>query len=134
MDRIQKHTCDNTFRTGEGDVQTNLNSWLMRVAYQKDNYILQDIDRKKEAILVKNQAIVSVYEYAPNKLVAYCFNSCILIIENWEITKQIDDRDEKNTTKLSIAPVLGFDEETFPFIVLTGQSSFNILNVKDEHF
>ena len=106
----------------------------MRVSYKKDSYSLQDIDRKKEAILVKNQAIVSVYEYAPTKLVAYCFNSCILIIENWEITKQIDDRDEKNTNKLSIAPVLGFDEVTFPFIILTGQSSFNILNVKDEHF
>ena len=105
----------------------------MRVSYDKDTKTLKDVNRRQEAILIKNKAIISVYEYAPNKMVVYCYNSCLLIIENWEIKKQIEEKDEHNTNKLSIGPMPGFDEKTFPFIVLTGSSTFNILNVKDDH-
>ena len=47
--------CENTFKTGDAEMfATNLNTWLMRVAYDKENRTLKDVNRKKEAILIKN--------------------------------------------------------------------------------
>ena len=59
----------------------------MRIAYDKENQSLRDIDRRKEAILIKDLAVISVYEYALSKMVVYCYNSYILVLEKWQIMK-----------------------------------------------
>ena len=37
----------------------------------------------------------------------------------------------KNQNKYSIEPIPGFDIEKFPFLVCSGESSFNLFSVKD---
>ena len=46
---------------------------------------------------------------------------------------KIDDPDGKNINKYAIVPFLGFDLKTFPFIVTSGESTFNIVNVNTGH-
>ena len=47
-DNILKNMCQNTFKIRDGELSgANLNTWLMRVAYDKDNHSLKDLDRTK---------------------------------------------------------------------------------------
>ena len=55
----------------------------------------------------------------------------VFIVDSWEIVKRVEDSDFKNIDKYFMTTMPGFDEETFPFILLSGESSINILNVND---
>ena len=44
---------------------------------------------------------------------------------------RIEDQDFKNINKYFIETMPGFDEETFPFVVLSGAGSYNIINAND---
>ena len=72
-------------------------------------------------------------EYRPNKMVIYAQPTHLFIVHNWKVLKRIEDDDSKNIAKFFISPIPNFDETTFPFIVMSGESSFNILNVQDGH-
>ena len=57
----------------------------------------------------------------------------LFIVHNWKVVRRINDVDQKNINKYSINMFPGFDAEDFPFLVCSGESSFNIVNVKTGH-
>ena len=90
-------------------------------------------DIENESMLFKNESCLAICEYAPNKMVIYGRVVHLFIIHDWEFVMKIEDDDFKNTNKYFINPIQNFDEKTFPFLVMSGESSFNILNVQDGH-
>ena len=81
-------------------------------------------------MVFKNEACVAVCEYASNKMVFYATPTHLFIVHNWKVIMTVKDEVEKNTHKQFISPLPKFHEENFPFLLLSGESSFNILNVQ----
>ena len=88
---------------------------------------------KTESILFKVEAIQGVCEFAKNQFVFYGRQEHLFIVKDWKVVKRINDSDSKNINKYSINMFHGFDINNFPFIVTSGESTFNILNVKTGH-
>ena len=54
----------------------------------------------------------------------------IFLVNNWKVTRRINDPDTKNINKYTYYQFPEFDEEDFPFVVSSGESTMNIVNVK----
>lgn len=57
----------------------------------------------------------------------------MFIIRDWQVAQKIDDPNESNIRKLSFNFFPGFSQESFPFLVVSGDSSFNLINTKTGH-
>ena len=55
----------------------------------------------------------------------------LLVVHNWKVLDKILDKNQANTSKYWMQMMPGFDEETFPFIVCSGSTTFNLINVRD---
>ena len=69
-------------------------------------------------------------EYAENKLFMTGRIHMFLIFD-WKEVVFIPDPNLSNTYKLFAFPVPDFDEEKNPFIAVCGETSLNLLNVKN---
>ena len=107
------------------------NTWVMRCEINQETLELMDVDKKEESILLKNEACQAICEFAPNKMAIYARPAHLFIVHDWEVVRRIEDSDMKNQNKYSIEPIPGFDIEKFPFLVCSGESSFNLFSVKD---
>ena len=54
----------------------------------------------------------------------------LLLLDNWQVTGYITDSQKGNLYKTWIAPLPDFDLDTFPFLVVSGRESFNLVNLK----
>ena len=64
------------------------------------------------------------------KMIFYGRQEHLFIVHDWKVVLRIDDPDASNINKYSITPFAGFDLAKFPFVVTSGESSLNIVNVK----
>ena len=80
---------------------------------------------------MKNEVIGSVLEYVKDKMLVHVTSRDFLVVHNWQVVNSIHDLNFGNTLKLWLAPLPGFDEETFPFVVASGWQSYNLINVSD---
>ena len=55
----------------------------------------------------------------------------LLIVDNWKVTAHIQDQNPANIGKYWLHTMPGFDEENFPFLVCSGDATFNLVNVRD---
>ena len=133
-----------TFQVGNGKVtstdtdhiyqgNTMQNTWCMRWNFDGDRMKIAPANMKTQSILFKVEAIQGVCEYAKNEFVFYGRQEHLFIVKNWEVSRRINDNDSKNINKYSINMFHGFDLNDFPFIVTSGESTFNIVNVKTGH-
>lgn len=133
-----------TFQVGNGKVteedtdhiyqgNTMQNTWCMRWKFDAERLQVGPVDMKTNSILFKTEAIQGVCEYAPNKFIFYGRQEHLFLVDNWRVTKRINDPDSKNINKYSINMFEGFNLEAFPFIVTSGESTFNLVNVKTGH-
>ena len=53
----------------------------------------------------------------------------LFIVLNWKVIHKIIDPDVKNVEKISFTLFPSFSLERFPFMVISGESSINIVNV-----
>ena len=53
----------------------------------------------------------------------------LLIFHDWKFVHLIEDKQAGNTEKIWIDTLPGFDLQLFPFLVLCGRESFNLLNL-----
>ena len=82
-------------------------------------------------MLLLNEYVLAVYGYARSKLLVYADSSKLLLIfDKWQAIHEIKDPNTGNIYKCWISTVPLFDTETFPFVVVSGYESFNIVNVK----
>lgn len=63
-------------------------------------------------------------------MIFYARQTNILLVSKWVVTKVIEDPNLKNINKYSFNSFPNFDLDNFPFVVVSGESTFNILNVK----
>ena len=54
----------------------------------------------------------------------------LLLIVDWRLYSYISDEHKGNHYKTWFAPLPDFNVETFPFIVVSGRESFNLVNLK----
>ena len=95
-----------------------------------DGNSLEIFNEATESILMKNEYILFMIEYAQNKLFVTIDPTCMLLIDDWENVKCIQDSNCANITKTFAFLVPNFDEENFPFIAICGKSNLSLLNVK----
>ena len=81
-------------------------------------------------MIIKNEAPLFLLEYGKNKLFVWVYPIHMLLIHDWSTVKLITEPNPANTMKTCAFPAPDFDEETNPFIVVFGDASLNILNVK----
>ena len=72
-----------------------------------------------------------VLEYAKDKMIIHVTSRDLLVVHNWQKIYEIIEGNAGNTMKFWIAPIPGFDEKTFPFLICNGWESYNLINLKD---
>lgn len=92
---------------------------------------LMDVDKKEESIMFRSEACQGICEYAPNRMAIYARPAHLFIVHDWQVIRRIEDADAKNQNKYAIERMPGFDDVTFPFLVCSGESSFNLFSIKD---
>ena len=55
----------------------------------------------------------------------------MLLIDGWQAVHRLEDADPGNFEKYWQCKLPHFDLDTFPFLVTSGQQSFNLINVRD---
>ena len=96
----------------------------------------RDIDRDglevsnqdSQSIIFKDEIPMHVLEYAKDKLFISVVH--MFLVEDWESVRVIFDPNLANTFKTQTMLLPGFDEQTFPFIAVTGQENLSVFNVK----
>ena len=68
-------------------------------------------------------------EFAKNKLLLTGFPSQMYLVIDWCVVKYIPDPIAANTLKAHAFPLPGFDEVSFPFILVDGLMHLSIFNV-----
>ena len=53
----------------------------------------------------------------------------MLVIDDWKITAVIHDSNTINSEKYWISKLPDFDIEEFPFLIVSGRESFNLINI-----
>ena len=69
-------------------------------------------------------------EYEENKLLVCSYPTGMFLVHHWQTVIYIPDPISTNTFKTFAFPVTDFNEKSNPFIVVLGEASLNILNVK----
>ena len=133
-----------TFQVGTGKVteedtdhiyqgNTMQNTWCMRWKFDAAKLKVGPCDMKTQSLLFKTEAIQGACEYAKNQFIFYGRQEHLFLVKDWEVTRRINDPDSKNINKYSLSPLEGFDLDTFPFVVTSGESTFNLVNVRTGH-
>jgi len=82
-------------------------------------------------MLLKNEKVESICEFAINRLVLGIFPRDLIVTQNWQVAHIIKDQNLANSLKHWISPLPGFDKDSFPFLLCSGRKSFNLVNVKN---
>ena len=88
-------------------------------------------NKKEQSMLIKNEKVESIHEYAEAKLILSLYPTDLLLISNWVATSVVYKVAPGNLLKHWIRPIPGFDEEHYPFLVCSGRESLNLINVKN---
>ena len=54
----------------------------------------------------------------------------MLLMKVWEVMCRTNDPDSRNINKCSLISLEGYDLDMFPFVVTSGESTFNLVNVR----
>ena len=63
-------------------------------------------------------------------MVVSVWNTDLLIVHDWNEIHRIEDPQTGNADKFWIDKMPGFDPELFPFPVVSGSGTFNLINVR----
>ena len=80
---------------------------------------------------MKDEVISSVLEYTKNKILVHVTSRDIYVVHEWQVVHRIKETSAGNTMKFWIAPLPGFDEEKFPFVICNGWETYNLINTKE---
>ena len=111
------------------DEETECQTWVASCLLDEMNEL--SIANKQKSMLLHNESVDGIFEYAANKIVITLFPKDILVLDNWETIRIVVEDHAGNDQKAFIAPLPGFDEDKFPFLVCNGYESLNLINLKD---
>ena len=69
-----------------------------------------------------------IYEYATDKLLIHMCPTDLLIVDGMQVLHRIEESDNIEKRWFKVLPVS--NEETFPFIAMSGFNSLNLLNTE----
>ena len=87
------YTLPNIF---DGKNNNDENSWLIKCSIDEDELTLNCQDYATKSILLLTEYTDSVYEYAPDRLLAYSKYSGLLIIHDWKVLHVLLDVEPGN--------------------------------------
>ena len=111
--------------------QTEKNDKALLIRTRLNGKTLVNWNLKNQSILLKKEDVYAVLEYALNRLLAFIQPTDLLVIDSWQVAHRIEDPSKTNIQKCWLAPLPGFDHESFPFVITSGAESYNIVNVKE---
>ena len=82
-------------------------------------------------MLLKGEDVYSMLEFGRNQMLISVQLTDMLIVNNWKVMFRITDSNPGNFQKCWLAPLPGFNFESFPFIVASGHETINLINVKE---
>lgn len=127
-------TCDLKEPSGIKILGMEISSWIWvvkcRFDFEKPEITCETL--KSQSILLRNSGtgVQSLVEFDKNRLVVSLHPKTILLIDNWQLVGNIIDPDPANWDKCWLAPLPDFNFYTFPFVILSGRISYNLLNVR----
>ena len=92
---------------------------------------MSPVDSQSESILLNNEDVYSILEFGINQLLVSVQLTDLLVLENWSVVKKISDASSGNVQKCWQALLPGFNLESFPFVVVAGDETINLVNVKE---
>ena len=107
-------------------------TWLVRCTLNRVNrWRIECPEPQTSSMLLQNEQVCSIFEYAANKQLLHLGPNDLLLIDDWQAVHRFEDADPGNFEKYWQCRLPGFDLETSPFLVTSGQQSFNLINVRD---
>ena len=103
---------------------------ITRLEVNESEKCLRLYNQDSEAIIFHDEAPIYLVEYEENKLFTCGYPTHMYLIHQWETVIFILEPISTNTMKTFAFPVPDFNEKSNPFIVVLGEASLNILNVK----
>jgi len=91
---------------------------------------LEAYDPKNQSMVFEEWYMLSLFEYASNKILATVPSTDLFLIQDFNLVKMISNHSYIDTAKLAAVPLLDFDEDKFPFLLLCGCHCLSIMNVK----
>ena len=82
-------------------------------------------------MILQDEYIRCIIEYAPNQLFVTVSPTCMFLIDDWIKIKCIHDPNSSNTEKNFSFLFPNFDLEDFPFIAVCGKANLSLFNVRD---
>ena len=92
---------------------------VLRMKLRDNGLGLEVFHQNKQSIIFKDEIPVHVLEYAKDKL--FISDHHMYLVEDWLNVRVIFDPNLANTFKTQAMLLPGFDEQTFPFIAVTGR-------------
>ena len=71
-------------------------------------------------------------EYADDRMLVHVAPTDLLIVIGGSVVSCLSDPNPGNHQKYWLEVLPGFDVEKFPFVVVSGCQSFNLVNVKEK--
>ena len=90
---------------------------------------LRTYRQQTESILFQDELPGLLLEYAQNQLFVAEYANMYLV-HDWTKVIFISDPNPANSFKCFAFPIPFFDQETYPFIIVCGQASLSLLNIK----
>ena len=85
------------------------------------------------SLFLKNEIVTSLLKCSPTQILASTFHNQLLLLENWVVIRKFEDPSELNNRSLQgwLCKLPGFNMEKFPFIVWSGETSINLVNINE---
>ena len=81
-------------------------------------------------MFLDKEVVSAVLEFAPDKMLLFIVPTDLLITHKWKVVSRIEDPNVNNIQKYWFCELPNFNAETFPFVLVTGWESFNLVNIK----
>ena len=93
--------------------------------------VVQPSNLNSAAIIISKERPGTIIEVAVDRIMASLWNSPdLLIIQDFSKVTRIVDPATNNMYKDCMLPLPGYDAESFPFVIVSGAESTNIVNSK----
>lgn len=130
-DRFKDYNPRNLPHIHEGKNRVGRDAWLMKCSsVDPDQLKFICDDYADHSMLIQNEYVASVHEFAENNLLVYA-KPDFLVVKDWEVVHTIAEPSSGNFQKWWQSCLPGFHPESFPFVVSSGVETFNLVNTQE---
>lgn len=116
--------------TFDSDIQSIF--WVVKVKLS-ENAFFEQSDTGNNSLMMYNEQIQTMLEYAQEKMIISLHSADMLIVESWQNFKVIPSISKGNIEKNFIGEHPLFHQDKFPFLICSGFEFYILINVKTQH-